>query len=194
MGKVLRRYYLVLASLLVLLACQYSHALETSPKPSPVAHSSPSSSFEAYKKAQKLRDLHLMAKWGTTREKQHSREALHKLQEQALKRQQRQQQLALKAFKQVPPAGALALASTGLPKASAHTHPSKADKLMVVNINKASVEQLTAALLGVGEVKARAIVDYRKAKGVFKTLDDVLAVKGIGPATIAKNRDRIRFE
>ena len=169
---------------------QLLHAIETTP----AVHQGYSSSFEAYKKAQKLHDLQLMAKWGTAKEKQHSREALHKIHEQEIKRQQRQQQLALKAFKQPPPAGLMANAGAGQAKIASSSHPSKADKLMVVNINKASVEQLTAALLGVGEVKARAIVDYRKAKGVFKTLDDVLAVKGIGPATIAKNRDRIRFE
>lgn len=152
---------------------------------------SASMSFEAYKKAQKLHDLQLMAKWGTAQERQRSRETLHKIREQDIKRQQRQQQLALK---QQEPTALLAVAdSTKLKKTATH-HATKADKLMLVNINKATAEQLTAALLGVGEVKARAIVDYRKVNGAFKTLEDVLAVKGIGPATIAKNRERIRFE
>ncbi len=150
-----------------------------------------SSSFEAYKKAQKLHDLQLMAKWGTAKERQHSREALHKIQLQVAKQQQRQQQRALK---QQQPTALLAAGNTAKAKKSSPHHPTKADKLMLVNINKATPEQLTAALLGIGAVKAKAIVDYRQAKGAFKTLEDVLAVKGIGPATIAKNRDRIRFE
>lgn len=147
-----------------------------------------SSSFEAYKKAQKLHDLQLMAKWGTAKERQHSREALYKIQQQDLKRQQQQ------ALKQTQSTLLLAAGKTDKPKNSTAHRPGKADKLILVNINKASAEQLTAALLGVGEVKAKAIVDYRKANGAFKTLEDVLAVKGVGPATIAKNRDRIRFE
>lgn len=155
------------------------------------ANNAYSSSFEAYKRAQKLHDLQLMVKWGTARERQRSLEALHKIREQDLKRQQRQQQRALK---QQQPMALLGAGDSDKSRKSAMHHPSKADKLMLVNINKASAAQLTAALLGVGEVKAKAIVDYRKANGAFKTLDDVQAVKGIGPATLAKNRDRIRFE
>jgi competence protein ComEA len=51
-----------------------------------------------------------------------------------------------------------------------------------VNINTASEGELTA-LSGIGPSKAKAIVEYRKANGNFKTVEDIQKVKGIGPAT-----------
>lgn len=183
----LKHYSLLLIGLLLVLAARPLYAVPAQA----MVYAGPSSSFEAYKKSQKLHDLQLMAKWGTRNERQRSREALHKIQAQALKQQQRQQKLAIK---QDSPAALTAFSAAEKSSKSAAHHAAKADTLMVVNINKATAAQLSAALLGVGDVKAQAIVDYRKANGGFKTLDDVLAVKGVGPATIAKNRDRIRFE
>jgi competence protein ComEA len=43
-------------------------------------------------------------------------------------------------------------------------------------------------LPGVGPVLARRIIDARRANGPFATWDDVLAIRGIGPATIARWR------
>jgi competence protein ComEA len=51
----------------------------------------------------------------------------------------------------------------------------------VVNINRASVTELDA-LPGVGPSTAQAIVDYRSANGPFGSPEDLLNVKGIGPA------------
>jgi competence protein ComEA len=51
----------------------------------------------------------------------------------------------------------------------------------VVNINRASVSELDA-LPGVGPSTAQAIVDYRMANGPFGSPEDLLNVKGIGPA------------
>jgi competence protein ComEA len=51
----------------------------------------------------------------------------------------------------------------------------------VVNINRASVAELDA-LPGVGPSTAQAIVDYRSANGPFGSIEDLLNVKGIGPA------------
>ena len=51
----------------------------------------------------------------------------------------------------------------------------------VVNINRASVSELDA-LPGVGPSTAQAIVDYRTANGPFSSPEDLLNVKGIGPA------------
>lgn len=59
-----------------------------------------------------------------------------------------------------------------------------------INVNSADVEMLTA-LNGVGSVKAQSIVEYRSQNGRFKTAEDLLAVDGIGEATVAKNKDRI---
>lgn len=57
-----------------------------------------------------------------------------------------------------------------------------------ININTASAEQLTA-LNGIGEAKAAAIVEHRKANGPFKSVDQLVDVKGIGLKLVEKNRD-----
>ncbi|MCA1780150.1 MAG: ComEA family DNA-binding protein [Xanthomonadaceae bacterium] len=63
-----------------------------------------------------------------------------------------------------------------------------------VDINTASVEQLAEALNGVGESKARAIVEYRETNGPFTHLDELINVRGIGMVTVDKNRDMIQVE
>jgi len=55
----------------------------------------------------------------------------------------------------------------------------------VVNINSASQKQLEE-LPGVGPAKAKAIIDYRKKNGPFKTTEDLKKVDGIGDATYDK--------
>lgn len=60
-----------------------------------------------------------------------------------------------------------------------------------VNINTADAQTLAAELHGVGAAKAQAIIDYRKAHGNFKTVNDLANVKGISSKTIAKNKDKI---
>ena len=60
-----------------------------------------------------------------------------------------------------------------------------------VNINTADAATLDAVLVNVGPSKAQAIVDYRKANGVFKSAEELAMVKGIGLKTVEKNRDRI---
>ena len=61
-----------------------------------------------------------------------------------------------------------------------------------VNINTADAASLAANLTGVGPAKAQAIVEHRQANGPFKSADQLAAVKGIGLATVEKNRDRIQ--
>ncbi|MEI6415984.1 MAG: helix-hairpin-helix domain-containing protein, partial [Pseudomonadota bacterium] len=41
---------------------------------------------------------------------------------------------------------------------------------------------------GVGPAKSKAIIDYRNAKGSFKTVDDLKKVPGIGDKTLEENR------
>ena len=62
-----------------------------------------------------------------------------------------------------------------------------------VNINTADAAALDAVLVNVGPSKAQAIVDYRKANGVFKSAEELAMVKGIGLKTVEKNRDRIEL-
>lgn len=59
-----------------------------------------------------------------------------------------------------------------------------------VNINSAGVDELSE-LPGIGPAYAQRIVDYRKEYGPFKTIEDLLNVRGIGDRTFEKIRDRI---
>jgi len=60
-----------------------------------------------------------------------------------------------------------------------------------VNINTADASQLATAIKGIGPAKATAIVVYRKANGLFKSLDELAKVKGIGVKTVNKNRENL---
>ena len=53
--------------------------------------------------------------------------------------------------------------------------------LAAVNINTANQKELMT-LNGIGEVKAKAIIEYRN-KTKFKKIDDIKNVKGIGEST-----------
>ena len=63
----------------------------------------------------------------------------------------------------------------------------------VVNVNTASAAELEM-LPGVGASRAKAVIEAREAKGGFKSLDDLLAVKGIGEASLAKLRPHLTLE
>lgn len=54
-----------------------------------------------------------------------------------------------------------------------------------LNLNTATAEQL-AALPGLGEKTAAAVVAYRAAHGPFKSVAELDRVEGVGPATLAK--------
>lgn len=60
-----------------------------------------------------------------------------------------------------------------------------------VDLNSADAETLTRELAGIGANKAKAIIDYRNAHGPFTSVDDLLEVKGIGAATLEKNRSKL---
>lgn len=60
-----------------------------------------------------------------------------------------------------------------------------------VKINKASAEDISKELKGIGIVKATAIVSYRDKNGPFKTKEQLTEVKGVGLKTVEKNRDNI---
>ncbi len=56
-----------------------------------------------------------------------------------------------------------------------------------IDVNEATEEELTG-LPGIGPAKAAAIVRYRERHGRFASLDALLDVSGVGPATL----DRLR--
>ncbi len=59
-----------------------------------------------------------------------------------------------------------------------------------IDINRAE-PWLLESLPGIGEVLAQRIVDYRNEHGLFKRIEDLLNVSGIGPATFEKIKDYI---
>lgn len=59
-----------------------------------------------------------------------------------------------------------------------------------ISLNKANLQQLQT-LNGVGEKKAQAIVEYRQKNGGFKTVDELMNVKGIGPKLLEKNKAKL---
>jgi len=60
-----------------------------------------------------------------------------------------------------------------------------------VNINTADAETLALALDGVGMSRARDIIAYREEHGEFTTIEQLTEVRGIGAATLERNRARI---
>lgn len=60
-----------------------------------------------------------------------------------------------------------------------------------VNINEADVTALATALQFVGQKRAEAIVAWREVNGNFTSVEQLLEIKGIGEATLERNRDRI---
>lgn len=64
---------------------------------------------------------------------------------------------------------------------------SQAAKPKVININTANADELDE-LPGVGPVIAQRIIEYREAMGGFKSLEELIEVKGIGEKTMEKIR------
>jgi comEA protein len=62
-----------------------------------------------------------------------------------------------------------------------------------VNINKADLQELTR-LSGIGPVLAQRIIDYRGARGGFKSIDELKEVKGIGDSKFELLKDEITIE
>ena len=59
-----------------------------------------------------------------------------------------------------------------------------------ININTATAEELQS-LPGIGEARAKAIVDYRAEHGPFTYVEDLRAVSGIGEGILADLMDYI---
>ncbi len=60
----------------------------------------------------------------------------------------------------------------------------------LVNINTASVSELTG-VSGIGESRARAIIDYREKNGTFSSVEEIKNVDGIKDGLFAKIKDYI---
>ncbi|MDD4343141.1 MAG: ComEA family DNA-binding protein [Eubacteriales bacterium] len=60
-----------------------------------------------------------------------------------------------------------------------------------ININTAGLSDLIT-LPGIGDTKARDIIDFREKNGKFKIIDDIMMVKGIGIATFERIKELIK--
>lgn len=65
---------------------------------------------------------------------------------------------------------------------------SEADTLLRVSLNSANVSELTR-LPGIGPAIASRIVEYRAENGPFQSKEDVMKVRGIGPARFEQIKD-----
>ena len=57
-----------------------------------------------------------------------------------------------------------------------------------VDVNTADAITIADALAGIGPKIGAAIVEYREANGPFKSVDDLLNVKGVGPKILERNK------
>jgi len=63
--------------------------------------------------------------------------------------------------------------------------PVDGDAPQKININRAEA-WLLAALPGIGEVRAQAIIDYRGQNGLFRDIDELKRVDGLGDVTLER--------
>jgi len=80
----------------------------------------------------------------------------------------------------------------GRSKASAgDTSPTRTTLPLIIDINRANADELDR-LPGIGPKTAKAIIEHRTRNGPFASVDDLLAVRGIGPATLAEIRNWVK--
>jgi len=60
-----------------------------------------------------------------------------------------------------------------------------------VDINRAGKNELMS-ISGIGEVKADAILEYRKKHSCFKNIEELKEVKGFGEGFLEKNKKNIK--
>lgn len=64
------------------------------------------------------------------------------------------------------------------------------EKAEKINLNTAS-EKILSSLPGIGEVKAKKIIEYREKNGDFESIYEIMNVEGIGDDVVSKIVDRV---
>ncbi|MEC8348926.1 MAG: helix-hairpin-helix domain-containing protein [Pseudomonadota bacterium] len=82
---------------------------------------------------------------------------------------------------------ALVLGQIGL---SNSVNAAEVNAKQTVQLNTATTAELAQGLVGVGERRAQAIVDYRQKVGDFRNEDELSQVKGIGAHVLKANKKR----
>ncbi|MGS4882423.1 ComEA family DNA-binding protein [Photobacterium damselae] len=84
-------------------------------------------------------------------------------------------------------------ATTSTTKDVKKTKAAVKKNLKAVNVNNASASDLAASLPGIGDAKAKAIVDYRKKHGKFKSAKDLEKVPGLGAKSVGAMSKYLKF-
>ena len=99
---------------------------------------------------------------------------------------------ALSTASAAPPATVVVSATKSATAVSSTIAAKPAAAPAAVDLNSADASTLAREMRGIGEAKARAIVEYRRIHGPFRSIDDLALVKGIGARTIELNRAKLR--
>lgn len=96
------------------------------------------------------------------------------------------------AGEELPPAGAQGAGAGGAGSASGSASGGAAAGSGMVALNSASAADLVV-LPGVGQKTAEAIIAHRDSLGGFQSVEQLMDVKGIGPAKFAAIKDHVRL-
>lgn len=83
-----------------------------------------------------------------------------------------------------------AVSAAYMPSSTTKTAPSPDES---ININTATAEQFMS-FPGIGEARAKAILQYREEKGSFRSPDELKEIEGIGDKMYDRIKDRIRIQ
>ena len=76
---------------------------------------------------------------------------------------------------------------------SAAENPAAKVSIETIHLNQATAEQLQD-LPGVGPALSERIISYRDQHGPFSSVDQLVAVKGVGQAKLASFKDRLSVD
>lgn len=62
--------------------------------------------------------------------------------------------------------------------------PVEQQSVKKINLNNATVQELTGSFKGIGKKRAEAIVSYRDEHGEYKSVEDLAHVRGLGQAFV----------
>lgn len=65
------------------------------------------------------------------------------------------------------------------------------NSVKMINLNTATQDELVRELNGIGQAKAKSIIEYREKYGPFISINQIMEVSGVGPAIFEKNKDKL---
>lgn len=107
------------------------------------------------------------------------------------RRLQDEEQVYVPAKGESPPPSPIPPATP--PPATSQAPSSPAEPPGKININTATAAELES-LPRIGPALAERIIEYREANGPFASIEEIMNVKGIGPATFEQIKDMITVE